>query len=513
MAYMQFYYNYNVFGIVGTNTTGPILFYSKDEPYYEFTNFALIPIIVDGSFYTTSEHYFQAQKLVGTPYESYVAKLPRPRDAFEFPRQAHIARWIRKDWNDIKEKIMYRGLCHKFGQHEHLKKLLLSTGQRELKEDSPYDSYWGIGSDHRGLNRLGVLLVRLRNALRGNPYIGRVSTDGERHSPQAIEGNRTNFGNDSSAVGLMSNQVDSSQQQHDQTHDRDTSNEFPYRPDHENKIDSVIQDSNTMTDKDPTRPGSIQSDTSNPNTNPLTSPNTFDTVQGASNNKQPNIMSFEQTGLSPSIHNEPQQNNDSNQANSMGNVTNSDPEHINDSHPVLVPNVGNVTNTIHNNSPVPNASDIGNTTNTVHNNSNASDIGNTSNTVHSPVPNGNDIGNVTNTVHPGLVPDSSDIDNTMNTVHNNSPVPNASDIGNTSNTVHNNSPVPNASDIGNTSNTVHNNSPVPNASDIGNVANTVHNDIPRDSPPGLLEPNIEEIVSETESMDIDPAVSDMEIEN
>ena len=480
MAYMQFYYNYMylVLCYLGTNTTGPILFYSKDEPYYEFTNFALIPIIVDGSFYTTSEHYFQAQKLAGTPYESHVAKLPRPRDAFEFPRQAHIARWIRKDWNDIKEKIMYRGLCHKFGQHEHLKRLLLSTGQRELKEDSPYDSYWGIGSDHSGLNRLGVLLMRLRNALRGNPYIDRVSTDGERHSPQAIEGNRTNFVNDSSAVGLMSNEVDYSQQQHDHTHDRDTSNEFPYRPDQENKVDSVIQDSNTMTDKDPTRPGSIQSDTSNPITNPLTSPNTFDTVQGASNNKQPNIMSFEQTGLSPPIHNEPQQNNDSNQSNSMGNVMNSDPEHIIDSHPVLVPNVGNVTNTVHNNSPVPNASDIRNTTNTV----------------HSPVPNGNDIGNVTNTVHPGLVPNSSDIDNTTNTVHNNSPVPNASDIGNTSNTVHNNSPVP-------------------NASDIGNVTNTVHNDIPRDIPPGLLEPNIEEIVSETESMDIDPTVSDMEIEN
>ena len=157
---------------------GPIRFYSKDEPYYEFTNFANFPIIVDGCFYNTSEHYFQAQKLVGTPYVDYVALLPRPRDAFEFPRQPHIAYWVRKDWQFVKESVMYKGLYHKFTQYSDLKKLLLETGNRNLIEDSPHDSYWGIGRDGKGLNRLGHLLIKLRSALRNQ----RVSTDGNQSS-------------------------------------------------------------------------------------------------------------------------------------------------------------------------------------------------------------------------------------------------------------------------------------------------------------------------------------------
>ncbi len=162
--------------MLGNN--GPIRFYSKDEPYYEFTNFANFPIIVDGQFYNTSEHYFQSQKLVGTPYVEYVALLPRPRDAFEFPRQPHIAYWVRKDWQSVKESVMYKGLYHKFTQYSNLKKLLLETGNRKLVEDSPHDSYWGIGRDGRGLNQLGNLLMNLRGALRSQ----RVSTDGNQSS-------------------------------------------------------------------------------------------------------------------------------------------------------------------------------------------------------------------------------------------------------------------------------------------------------------------------------------------
>ena len=82
-----------------------------------------------------------------------------------------VSRWIRKDWQEIEEDVMYKALFHKFTQYKHLMELLLSTGDRRLVEDSPHDSYWGIGSDHRGQNRLGELLMRLRNDLR-------ISTDG-----------------------------------------------------------------------------------------------------------------------------------------------------------------------------------------------------------------------------------------------------------------------------------------------------------------------------------------------
>ena len=147
-------------------TAAPILFYNRGEPYYEFTNFANYPIVVDGVQYRTSEHYFQAQKFQGTPYVVHVAQLARPRDAFDFTRRPDVQQWIRKDWHTVKEDVMYRGLMSKFQQHPELQAMLLNTGNRKLVEHSPHDSYWGDGPDGRGLNRLGELLMRVRRRLR-----------------------------------------------------------------------------------------------------------------------------------------------------------------------------------------------------------------------------------------------------------------------------------------------------------------------------------------------------------
>lgn len=60
---------------------------------------------------------------------------------------------------------MTRGLREKFKDPE-LRKILLSTGKKELIENSPYDKYWGIGPNGKGKNRLGVLLMELRTGLK-----------------------------------------------------------------------------------------------------------------------------------------------------------------------------------------------------------------------------------------------------------------------------------------------------------------------------------------------------------
>ena len=146
--------------------TGPIKFYNRDDPYYEFTNFYSAPIEVDRKTWPTTEHYFQAQKFVGTPYEEQIRHLPRPRQAFDFTRDPRVSRWRRNDWESIKEHVMYKALLAKFTQHNDLGKLLVGTGVRDLIEHSPYDSYWGDGGDGAGKNRLGKLLMELRRELR-----------------------------------------------------------------------------------------------------------------------------------------------------------------------------------------------------------------------------------------------------------------------------------------------------------------------------------------------------------
>lgn len=122
-------------------------------------------MVIEGVFYPTTEHYFQSQKLIGTPFCSKIAALPSPREAFEYPRQQGVREWVRKGWESVKDDVMYRALYHKFIQHENLLLLLLSTGNLDLIEHSPYDSYWGDGPDGRGQNQLGKQLMRLRHFL------------------------------------------------------------------------------------------------------------------------------------------------------------------------------------------------------------------------------------------------------------------------------------------------------------------------------------------------------------
>ena len=61
---------------------------------------------------------------------------------------------------------MRKALFHKFTQNEPLKKLLLDTGDRTLIEHTTNDSYWGNGGDDSGKNRMGDLLMRVREDIK-----------------------------------------------------------------------------------------------------------------------------------------------------------------------------------------------------------------------------------------------------------------------------------------------------------------------------------------------------------
>ncbi len=60
---------------------------------------------------------------------------------------------------------MLEAVRAKFTQHPDLKELLLSTGDAMLEENAPKDEEWGIGSNGRGKNKLGKILMRVRQEL------------------------------------------------------------------------------------------------------------------------------------------------------------------------------------------------------------------------------------------------------------------------------------------------------------------------------------------------------------
>ncbi len=141
-----------------------IRFYSVNAEYGCFSNFSPHPIRLKGKTWPTSEHYFQAQKFAGTPDEEEVRQAKSPMIAARMGRSRK--RPLRKDWESAKDSIMHEAVLAKFTQHADLRELLLGTGDAEIIEHTQNDAYWGDGGDGSGNNRLGQILMRVREELR-----------------------------------------------------------------------------------------------------------------------------------------------------------------------------------------------------------------------------------------------------------------------------------------------------------------------------------------------------------
>ncbi len=149
-----------------SDSTLPVVhFYSTAGEYGCFSNFSRHPIFLDGKRWPTSEHYFQAQKFCGTEHEEAVRLCKKPSEAASLGRSRKLP--LRHDWEGVKDQVMLEAVRAKFTQHEDLKATLLGTGDAVLVEHTANDSYWGDGGDGSGKNRLGQILMQVREELRG----------------------------------------------------------------------------------------------------------------------------------------------------------------------------------------------------------------------------------------------------------------------------------------------------------------------------------------------------------
>jgi len=145
-------------------TPAVINFYGTTDDYGCFSNFSRHRVHLKGKNWPTSEHYYQAQKFAGEPDEMEVGQAKTAMIAARMGRDRK--RPLRRDWEAVKERVMMDALRAKFTQHEELRGTLLGTGDANLVEHTENDSYWGDGGDGSGQNRLGILLMRLRDELR-----------------------------------------------------------------------------------------------------------------------------------------------------------------------------------------------------------------------------------------------------------------------------------------------------------------------------------------------------------
>lgn len=144
-----------------------IYFYKVDERYGCFSNFSPHPIQLDGYYWQTVEHYYQAQKFVDTQKADLIAvirQVPTPEDAALIGRDCEHK--LRPDWESVKVQIMEKAVRTKFLSHLDIQEILLNTAAELIVEDSPTDYYWGCGQKKTGQNQLGKILMKIRQEIR-----------------------------------------------------------------------------------------------------------------------------------------------------------------------------------------------------------------------------------------------------------------------------------------------------------------------------------------------------------
>lgn len=150
-------------GVRNVSIEKAALFYRLKEPLGFCSNFHRAKMFLDGRWWDTVEHLYQAQK-TGIPEEfDAIWKAKTPKEARLIGQTVHM----RNPWDSLKYKTMKDSCVLKFTQHQDLLVQLLATGTDVLVEDSPVDSYWGWGADHKGQNMLGKVLMEIRKELSG----------------------------------------------------------------------------------------------------------------------------------------------------------------------------------------------------------------------------------------------------------------------------------------------------------------------------------------------------------
>ena len=73
---------------------------------------------------------------------------------------------LRSDWEEVKDEVMLQALRMKFSQNPEIVRELLATGDANIIEHTRNDAYWADGGDGTGKNKLGLLLMQVREELK-----------------------------------------------------------------------------------------------------------------------------------------------------------------------------------------------------------------------------------------------------------------------------------------------------------------------------------------------------------
>ncbi len=140
-----------------------------EDSYRFLSNFHPSPIELGREYgyrtYATVENFYQACKTTDARKHDNIRLQPTPGKAKREGRKVEI----RPDWEQIKDKVMLKGIREKFKLID-LRKKLLDTGDEHLQEGNFHgDKIWGCVMENGewvGENRLGNILMQVREEIR-----------------------------------------------------------------------------------------------------------------------------------------------------------------------------------------------------------------------------------------------------------------------------------------------------------------------------------------------------------
>lgn len=143
-----------------------------------YSNFYPVTFLYKNKIFVNSEQAFMWEKAIAFNDHEMTYKIMNsnnPSDAKKFGRK--VKNFNDKEWDKVKEQIMFDVVFAKFNSNILLKKELISTNNKIIVEASPFDKIWGVGLDQnnpdildenkwKGQNLLGKVLMNVRNKLK-----------------------------------------------------------------------------------------------------------------------------------------------------------------------------------------------------------------------------------------------------------------------------------------------------------------------------------------------------------
>jgi len=137
--------------------------YFFTSAYHPLDNFSAHSISIWNRNFPTAEHAFQWKKF--SDIKPDIAEKILEAKSPHLVKEISIVNkdLVSKDWHNIKLGVMEEILKAKAKQHEDVREVLRKTGRKTIVENSPVDSFWGIGPDEKGENMLGKIWMKIRD--------------------------------------------------------------------------------------------------------------------------------------------------------------------------------------------------------------------------------------------------------------------------------------------------------------------------------------------------------------